>query len=168
MVDEDDDNEEDDDDDEEEDEEDDEVLSLKLLRIFLKSNDQFLVVFAEYGWGRRFKVEIQNDLEIIFNISIDIPPDELFQVAGFHALDANINGFEKSFKFYAPEGRRISRTIDDKVTTNYYPDENFPEWVFFKIKLQPLGLELAAEAKVDLKDNIKRRLRNNVESENSI
>jgi hypothetical protein len=166
-VDNEDEEEEEEEDDEEEDEKEEDELAMKLLRIFLKSNDQFMVIFAEYGWCRKFKVEIQNDLEIIFTVSIDIPPDELFQSAGFHALDANLKGFDKRFKFFVPEGRRLSRTVNDKVSTHYYPDESFPEWVFFKINLQPLGLQLEAEANVDLKDNIKKRLRSNITPETS-
>lgn len=128
---------------------------MKYLRIFTQTDDSSFAVFAEYGINRKYTAKLTSDTDVELKVIIPIPPDQLISQAGYHAVQgARLSDVEEEFYFEAPEGRRFSVNQDEHKKATYYPNDLFPQWVYFKFELEKERKEFEVATDVDFQANL--------------
>lgn len=129
---------------------------LKYLRIFTEVDDQKYAVFCEYGVNRKFTCYLVADNEIHLNVTVPVPADGLITHAGFHAVQGpRLQPLDEDFYFKAPADRRFAVVQGEaNKSANYYPNNVFPQWVYFVFLLEEMRKDVVVETNVDFLSNL--------------
>jgi len=96
------------------------------LKLF---DDDYFALIVEINLNRKLTVVPTSDqCALEFNLYIPVPPDEVIQNSGFHAVEHTLCHVDESFTI--PTGRKIS----SKSQTIYWPTKQTPLWITFKFE----------------------------------
>jgi hypothetical protein len=120
----------------------------KILRYFAHSENDTFALFVETGLNRKISCQLVNEnTEIELKVTIPIPPDELIQLAGYHAATMQLEPTEENIHIQAPSTRKFSSKNKSILK---YPSKEAATWIIFKYDLEVEKEEEILEVDVDL------------------
>jgi hypothetical protein len=104
-------------------------MAQKYGRFFILSDEDYFAVAVETNLNRKITVVPNSDhTSVLLKLNIPVPPDELVQASGFHAVQISLTEVDESFEI--PTGKKIS----GKSEKIFYPNEKTPLWITFKFE----------------------------------
>jgi hypothetical protein len=110
---------------------DDELIhAAKYFRFFTHTENEEFALFVEHGLNRDHEVQLMQDQQTLsLKVNIPVPPDELLNLAGFHASMASLGPVKEEYTIQS------SRKLDAKSKIIFhYPSLDAPVWTVFKYK----------------------------------
>jgi hypothetical protein len=113
----------------------------KYFRFFTHVEGDRFSIFFEHGLNRELAATVTPDhRSIILNISIPLPPDEIYLIAGLHPQLANSALVDETFQINAPEKLDISTK---KIF--YFPSKETPVWAIYQFKFAAEEIETTVD-----------------------
>ncbi len=108
-------------------------FAAKYLRFFYHTDETTFSLFIECGVERHLEVQVMEDFGgVILKVEIPIPPDELLQLAGYHAVTISLEGINEEFNIPTP--KKLKKPLTRKIFQ--YPSSKLPLWIVYKYDLE--------------------------------